>query len=161
MRLAERHRINPRRKKKEPAKPKPSSVIRRPRKEKEVGVIYMNKGVYDAPSFKEEESFDELLERVNSEFNLKLEDDADKLLLEIFRRGWKVNGLDLGSGRTYGIRFHRNVGGEKSRTYSKKSESIKKLLLISLEHILNQENNRYEHRMDKLRKRSRSLSTAG
>ena len=157
MRLAARHRINPKKETEEPIIPlKSSSVIRRPKQERESSVLYINKGVYEAPSFNKKESFEELLSKLNSNFNLKLEDDADSLLLEIFRRGWKVNGLELGVGRTYGIRFHRDVGGEKSRTHTKKSESIKKLLLLTLEHILDQEDNRYKHRMDKLRRRSRT-----
>jgi len=151
MRLADRHRINPRKQKPDPKKD-PSVKLRRKSKDKEAPVVYLNKGVYEAPSYEKEESSSNLLSRINSSFGLKLEDDADKLLVEIFKRGWKVAGLDLVSGRTYGIRFNRSVGEKKSRTFVKKAESLKKLLLLTLEHVLNHEENRYKNRMDKIRR---------
>jgi hypothetical protein len=156
MRLAERHRLNPRKKKEEPKKeePKkdPSVKLRRGGRDVGAPVVYINKGVYDAPSHAEEESSEDLLNRLNSSFGLKLEDDADKLLVEIFKRGWKVLGFDLASGRTYGIRFNRSVGEQKSRTFVKKAESLKKLLLLALEQVLNHEESRYKNRMDKIRR---------
>ena len=150
MRLAERHRLNP--KKKKEAKRDPSVKLRRGGRDAEASVLYINKGIYNAPSPTKNESVSDLLNRLNSSFGLKLEDDADKLLVEIFKRGWKVSGLDLVSGRTYGIRFNRSVGEQKSRTFVKKAESLKKLLLLTLEDVLNHEENRYKKRMDKLRR---------
>ena len=151
MRIAERHRLNP---KKGKSSKLPSNVkIRKGGKKKELDVLYLNREVYEAPLNKAA-NFEELLEKLNSEFNLNLKNDSDDLLLEIFKRGWKVTALDLNIGRTYVIRFNRNVGGEKSRTYTKKSNSIKHLILLALEHILNHENNRYEQRMGKFRRRS-------
>tara|TARA_Y100001973_G_C5159804_1_gene312887 strand:- start:74 stop:538 length:465 start_codon:yes stop_codon:yes gene_type:complete len=152
MRLAERHRLNPRKKKKEEKKRDPSVKLRRRGREIEAPVVYISKGIYDAPSPTKQESASDLLNRLNSVFGLKLEDDADKLLTEVFKRGWKVSGLDLVSDRTYGIRFHRSVGDDKSRTFVKKADSLKKLLLLALEHVLNHEENRYKKRMDKLRR---------
>ena len=149
MRLAERHRINPKKPKETKA---PSTVrIRKGGKEKALDVLYMNKGVYEGKS-SQKDSVEDLIEKLNSEFNLKLKNDADSILLEIFKRGWKVNSIELGAERTYRVRFHRDVGGEKSRGYVKKAESIKKLLLLTLEHILNHENGRYEQRMNRLRR---------
>lgn len=154
MRLAERHRLNPRKEKKQ--KRDPSVKLRRKESGSECDVLYINKGIYDAPSSSKDETSAQSIERLNSSFGLKLEEDADKLLVEIFKRGWKVSGLDLVSGRTYSVRFRRDVGDDKSRTFVKKADSIKKLLLLVLEHVLDHENGRYKKRMDKLRKSTRS-----
>jgi hypothetical protein len=159
MRLAERHRINPRKKKEVKKERDPSVKLRRKGAQKDCDVLYINKGIYDAPSPTKNESSTKLVERLNSSFGLKLEEDADKLLTEIFKRGWKVSGLDLVSDRTYGIRFHRSVGDDKSRTFVKKADSIKKLLLMALEHVLNHEDSRYNKRMSKLRRGNHTWDT--
>ena len=153
MRLAERHRINPRKKK--VLKKDPSVKLRRKSEDQNFDVLYINKGVYEAPSFPKKETSTQLLERINSSFGLKLEEDVDKLLTEVFKRGWKVSNLDLVADRTYGIRFHRSVGEDKSRTFVKKADSVKKLILLALEHVLSHEDNRYNKRMSKLRRGSR------
>ena len=152
MRLAERHRINPRKKKEIKPKRNPSVKLRRKNEDSEPSVLYMNRSTFQEPSFNKDESYENMLERINSEYSLKVKSDPDSILSEIFKRGWKVPHIELSMGRTYVIRFFREVGGKKSRTIHKKDESLKKLLLKALEYILVQESNRYNKRMDSIRR---------
>jgi hypothetical protein len=145
LRLAERHRLTPRKKKK-----RPSSVkLRRKSDGGEPTVLYISKSTYSESSIPKNESSEEMLGRINESFSLKIKDDLDQILSEIFKRGWKVPFIELSSGRRHVIRFYREVGGVKSRPMSKKDESLKKVLLKALEHVLYHESNRYNDRMGK------------
>ena len=42
------------------------------------------------------------------------------MLGEIFKRGWKVRHIELSIGRTYLIKFFRDVGEDKSRIVQRK-----------------------------------------
>lgn len=115
-------------------------------------VLYMNKGAYSGneSSQKKEISVEEL----NNEFGLKLSEDIDELVGEIFKRGWKVSAIELNHGRQYIIRFLRDVGGTKSRTFIEKSNSLKNLLLQAMRVILSHETSRHKDRMRKSRRRT-------
>ena len=160
MKLAERHRLTPRKKKKEEdvtqeevAETKPKSVkLRRKGSSSDPSVHYISKSVYSDRSTSSDESAEDFLKRINEEFSLKVVDDADEILGEIFKRGWKVPHIELSIGRLYLIRFFRDVGGNKSRPVQKKDKSLKKLLLKALDYILREENDRYKNRMDKARR---------
>ncbi len=164
MKLAERHRINPRKKKeeKEPeneeGSTKSSSVrLRRKGCSDEPAVHYISKSVYSDSSSPSNESAEEFLKRINDEFSLKVNNDADDILSEIFKRGWKVPHIELAIGRTYLIRFFRAVGGNRSRTIQKKDKSIKKLLLRALEHVLKEEEGRYNRRMGRASRHKKDI----
>ena len=156
MKLAERHRLNPR-KKKEPKKERPSSIkLRRKGATEDPSVLYINKSVYSDSASPADESAEDFLKRINGKHSLKIIDDADAMLGEIFKRGWKVRHIELSIGRTYLIRFFRDIGEDKSRVTIKKDKSLKKLLLRAIEHILDEERGRYELRMKKANRRQKS-----
>ena len=162
MKLAERHRLNPRKKKeKEKESEKgtsPSSVkLRRKGSTENTAVLYLNKSVYADSASSSDESAESFLKRINDEYSLNMENDADLLLAEIFKRGWKVRHIELSIGRMYLIRFFRDVGGDKSRAIHKKDKSIKKLLLRALEHILQEESGRYSLRMRRQQRSRKDL----
>ncbi len=153
LKLADRHRINPKKKKREeeedtPSPSRPSSVkLRRKGGNCEPPVHYISKSVYADVSTPSDESAEDFLSRINESFSLKVKNDADAILSEIFKRGWKVSHIEPAIGRTFLIRFNRDVGGQKSRTVQKKDSSLKKLLLRALEYILREETDRYSSRM--------------
>ena len=157
MKLAERHRLNPRKKKEKPKEERPSSVrLRRKGGSEEPSVLYISKGVYADSSSPSDESAEDFLKRINDKHSLRIVDDADAFLGEIFKRGWKVRHIELSIGRTYLIRFFRDIGEDKSRAVLKKDKSLKKLLLRALEHILEEERGRYHLRMKKVKRREKS-----
>jgi hypothetical protein len=155
LKLADRHRINPKKKKKEDTSdggissvvPPSSPKLRRKGCPDEPSVHYISKSVYSDDSSPHEESAEDFIGRINEFFSLKIKNDADSILEEIFKRGWKVSHIEPVIGRTFLIRFNRGVGGQKSRTIQKKDRSLKKLLLRALEYILREETGRYSSRM--------------
>jgi len=156
LKLADRHRINPKKKKEEkeetPAVPEKLSSVKLRRKGDSCDppVHYISKSVYSDVSTSSSESAEDFLSRINKSFSLKVKNDADAILSEIFKRGWKVSHIEPAIGRTFLIRFNRDVGGQKSRTVQKKDSSLKKLLLRALEYILREETDRYSSRMQRV-----------
>jgi hypothetical protein len=116
-------------------------------------VLYLNKGAYegDKPASSEKNSVS--VDQLNEEFGLKLADDVDALVSEVFKRGWKVSAIELNHGKQYIIRFLRDVGGNKSRTFIEKSDSLKKLMLKAMKVILTHEASRHKDRLRKSRRR--------
>jgi len=126
--------------------------IRRRPKKTGPDVLYMSKSTYKSEPAKPASS-DELLDRLNEVFNLKLSNDVDNLISEIYKRGWKISTLELNKDSKYFIRFFREVGDTKSRIFTEKGDKVKKIVLLALEKILSQEKNRYENRMRSSRKK--------
>ena len=150
MRLAPRHRLNP---KKEKIKKRDPTVRKRKRIKNDTDVVYLRRDTYEPPVNEKSESSSDLLDRLNSQHNMNLENDVDLIHDEILKRGWKISTLDVPVGGAFVIRFSRNVGGVKSRAVVKKSSSVKKLFLLALEHVLDSEGNRYESRMSKMNRK--------
>jgi len=145
-------------KKQEVRKPDPH-VRRRPKAER-VDVVHLRKSAYEGISSKGKESVGAMILRLNDTFNLKLSDDADSLISEIFKRGWKVSTVELGRGKNHVIRFFRDVGDNRSRTFVEKSDSFKKLMLRALEVILSYEDSRHKNRIGRSRRRESSSRTS-
>jgi hypothetical protein len=127
--------------------------IRRRPKKTGPDVLYMSKSTYKSEPAKPAFSSDELLASLNEMFNLKLSNDVDNLISEIYKRGWKISTLELNKDSKYLIRFFREVGDTKSRIFTEKGDKVKKIVLRALEKILSQEKNRYEIRMRSSRKK--------
>ena len=145
-------------KKQEARKPDPS--IRRRTKAEGVDVVHLRKSAYEGTPNKGKESADAMILRLNSAFNLKLSDDVDSLISDIFKRGWKVSTVELGRGKNHVIRFFRDVGDNRSRTFVEKSDSFKKLMLMALEVILSYEDSRHKNRIGRSRRRESSSRTS-
>ena len=106
MKIADRHRINPKKVKHPKPDLGPSTVrLRRKSDSQDPRVLYMNKSAYG--SLATDEAVDGMLSRINEEFSVSVKDDVDSFLSNIFRRGWKVSHIDLSVGRIYSAKFFR------------------------------------------------------
>ena len=133
-------KVDPHVKRRRPASPGPE-------------VLYLNKGAYEGNNSEKATVDDVSVSHLNSEFGLKLSDDVDTLISEIFKRGWKISSIELHPGKKHIIRFLRNVGGTKSRMFIEKSNSLKGLMIKAMKVVLSHESSRHEDRIRKSRRR--------